>query len=177
MTIIDISWPITPQMTAYKNESSVQYTAIRTLEKDNVRKTGITLDSHTGTHVDAPPHFLSNGATTEQLKLDRIIGNCVVIDMTHVQDTISAEDIEEYDLAGCDILYLKQAIVIAIQLKNLMLNLSVWMHLQLCCLLNLVFRQLVLIIWALSAIIPVMMFIAFCGMQILLLSKVCVLIM
>jgi arylformamidase len=107
MHIIDISWPITPQMTAYKNESSVQYTAIRTLEKDNVRKTGITLDSHTGTHVDAPAHFLSNGATSEQIKLDRIIGNCVVIDMTHIQDTITAEDIEEYDLAGCDIILFK----------------------------------------------------------------------
>jgi arylformamidase len=107
MNIIDISWPITQNMTAYKNESVVHYTTLRTLEKDKVQKTQITLDSQTGTHVDAPFHFLSHGAKSDAMKLDHLIGNCVVIDMTHIEESISADDLEEYDLEGCDIIVFK----------------------------------------------------------------------
>jgi arylformamidase len=107
MKIIDISWPITPTMTAYKNTTAVTFTALHTFEKDGVRKTLMTLDSHTGTHVDAPSHFLAHGKTTEGVPLEQLIGNCVVIDMTFVEEAITADDLEEYDLEGCDIILFK----------------------------------------------------------------------
>jgi arylformamidase len=107
MKIIDISWPITAEMTAYKNEKSVTYTALRTFEKDSVRKTGITLDSQTGTHVDAPSHFIAKGATIDKVPLEQLVGNCVVLDMTSVEECITADDLEDYDLEGCDIVLFK----------------------------------------------------------------------
>jgi arylformamidase len=107
MKIIDISWPITPTMTSYKDEKIVQFTALRTFEKDGVRKTAVTLDSQTGTHVDASSHFLAHGSSSEAINLERIIGNCVVLDLTSVEEVITAEDLEEYDLEGCDIIVCK----------------------------------------------------------------------
>jgi arylformamidase len=107
MKIIDISWPITPTMTAYKDTTSVTFTELHTFEKDGVRKTLMTLDSHTGTHVDAPSHFLAQGKTSEAVPLEQLIGNCVVIDMTFVEEAITADDLEEYDLEGCDIILFK----------------------------------------------------------------------
>lgn len=107
MNIIDISWPITPDMTAYKDEKVVQLDAIRTFEKDGARKTKITLDTHTGTHIDAPSHFLADGSPTNRIELEQFIGQSIVLDLSHVEDKITAEHLEEYDLEDCDAILFK----------------------------------------------------------------------
>jgi len=40
------------------------------------------LGSHTGTHIDAPRHFIPNGLTVEQLPLDTFVGSARVVDAT-----------------------------------------------------------------------------------------------
>src|SRR5262249_46386610 len=37
--------------------------------------------AHTGTHVDAPAHFIEGGPTLEQIPLDRMVGDAVVLDL------------------------------------------------------------------------------------------------
>lgn len=37
--------------------------------------------SHTGTHIDAPSHFLEFGKTIDQLDLDAFIGTCYVVEV------------------------------------------------------------------------------------------------
>lgn len=37
---------------------------------------------HGGTHLDAPVHFYENGATVEQIPLDKLIGNAICIDVS-----------------------------------------------------------------------------------------------
>jgi len=41
----------------------------------------LTMGSHTGTHVDAPFHFLEDGARLGAVPLDRMVGECVVLDL------------------------------------------------------------------------------------------------
>jgi arylformamidase len=41
----------------------------------------IRLDVHTGTHVDAPTHFLAAGTTVDALPLDRLVGAAIVADV------------------------------------------------------------------------------------------------
>jgi arylformamidase len=77
---IDISWPITPEMTTYKNKHDVQFEYTKTFEKDHVRESRIIMGSHTGTHIDAPSHFLQKGETIDQLALDLVIGTARVLD-------------------------------------------------------------------------------------------------
>lgn len=105
MNSIDISWPISPDMTAYKNNATVQFTPRKQFEHDKVRETLITLSSQTGTHVDAPAHFLQDGITTEQLPLDSLIGRCQVIDMTHVTEKITADDLKVCKLSQQIVLF------------------------------------------------------------------------
>ena len=107
MNIIDISWPISPTMTTYKNETTVAFKPLKTMEIDRVRKTQITLDTHTGTHIDAAAHFLLQGATTEKTELETLIGACVVVDLSHISGAITAEHLEEYDFEECDIVLIK----------------------------------------------------------------------
>ena len=93
MNYIDISWPISSDMTAYKDRSVVRIIPTKNFEHDAVRESLITLGSHTGTHIDAPAHFIVDGVTTDALSLDATVGPCVVIDMTHCVDVITYADL------------------------------------------------------------------------------------
>jgi arylformamidase len=83
--ILDISWPINGQMTAYKDKQFVQIHAIKTWQDQQVRESLLTLTTHTGTHIDAPSHFIEQGATNETIVLETLCGPCSVIDCTDVE--------------------------------------------------------------------------------------------
>lgn len=63
------------------------------------------LGVHTGTHMDAPLHFLSNGACIDELPLDATVGPARVIEI-HNPVAISQEDLLPHHLqAGQRILF------------------------------------------------------------------------
>jgi arylformamidase len=57
----------------------------------------ITLGAHTGTHVDAPYHFLADGPTVEQLPLEILLGKCRVVEI-RVREKIQRSDLEALGL-------------------------------------------------------------------------------
>ena len=71
------------------------------------RETNITLSSHTGTHVDAPSHFIRDGKTIDQIELSSIIGPCKVFDMSVVTDGITRDHVENLDISAGDIVLFK----------------------------------------------------------------------
>lgn len=52
----------------------------------------ISLSAHTGTHMDAPRHFIADGATMEHAPLDDLIGICQVIELD-CADQITPDDL------------------------------------------------------------------------------------
>lgn len=106
MKLFDISWPISPAMTEYKNKKTVRIEQVKTFERDGVRESVIQLGSHTGTHIDAPSHFIQNGASIEQMPLDACIGACVVLDCTGLQK-ITAADLHKHAIELHTIVLLK----------------------------------------------------------------------
>lgn len=55
------------------------------------------ISTHTGTHVDAPYHFIPDGITIDSLPLEKIVGKAVLIDLTKValpRSGISADQIK-----------------------------------------------------------------------------------
>lgn len=95
--IIDISWPISPVMTEYKNKKTVGFHQIKDFSQDKVRESSIQLGSHSGTHVDAPSHFLKEGKTIDQMLLTNLVGNCIVLDMTVCAEQITRDCLFEHD--------------------------------------------------------------------------------
>lgn len=59
----------------------------------------LSMGSHAGTHVDAPFHFLPEGATVEQLPLEVLMGRARVLEIL-VADAIDRRDLERIDLRG-----------------------------------------------------------------------------
>lgn len=61
--------------------------------------------AHTGTHVDAPLHFLAQGDTIESLPLDAFIGPCTVIQVP--SGVITGEYVDRYFPKKCERLLIK----------------------------------------------------------------------
>jgi arylformamidase len=59
---------------------------------DSSNESQLDCGVHTGTHVDAPWHFLENGSTVEQLPLDVLIGQAIVAYLPGVS-AITASDL------------------------------------------------------------------------------------
>ncbi len=107
MKIYDISWPLDSATTAYKDKKIINIAHTKTFEQDAVRETMVTLGAHSGTHVDAPSHFISDGTTIDQMDLSHLIGHCKVFDMSSVTDGITKDHIENLTISAGDIVLFK----------------------------------------------------------------------
>jgi arylformamidase len=58
--VVDVSWPLEAGVTAFKDAPERAYTVdrFRDWPKDHARESRFTMCLHTGTHIDAPAHFL-----------------------------------------------------------------------------------------------------------------------
>ena len=107
MNIFDISWPISPDMTAYKDKKTVTFTQNRSFEKDGFYESTMAMSAHSGTHIDAPLHFVKEGKTIDQIDLSKVIGRCKVFDMSSVTDSINQDHLENLDIQAHDIVLFK----------------------------------------------------------------------
>ncbi len=80
-------WPGDPRVGIERTES------IKRGDEANVSR--LHLGSHTGTHVDAPYHFVQRGLTVDKLPLDLLIGRALVIELDPSEGTA----IDTLDLA------------------------------------------------------------------------------
>lgn len=107
MKIIDISWPITENMTEYKDRTTIKLTPLKNFLRDNVNETLITIHGHTGTHIDAPLHMLSDGEPIGKVPLEKLIGECQVLDLTSIEEKITKRDLLKYEIKENQIILLK----------------------------------------------------------------------
>lgn len=92
----DITVPIRDNMPGWPGDVEVQARRTSFIEKGGTANlTALTLSSHTGTHIDPPRHFLSDGKTVDQLDPSVFLGPCYVVDFSGlpVRD-IGAADLE-----------------------------------------------------------------------------------
>ena len=67
----------------------------------------LSMGVHTGTHVDAPYHFLSNGKRLGEMDLSYFIGDCLVLDCPCSNGTVEVEDLMGNIPSGTQRLLLK----------------------------------------------------------------------
>jgi arylformamidase len=109
MKVIDISMEIHEEMTVYKNkeEKRPRLEGINRLSVHGSYETLMTINLHTGTHVDAPLHMMQEGATMETYGLERFITTCKVIDLTWAHHCITDEDLMNYTIEAGDTILFK----------------------------------------------------------------------
>ena len=82
MALIDISVPIQAGMVVCEGDPPVQVQSHLAMARgDYADVSRLVLGSHTGTHVDAPAHFIPGGATVDQLPLGALVGPAAVVEV------------------------------------------------------------------------------------------------
>ncbi|MCZ8522842.1 MULTISPECIES: cyclase family protein [Paenibacillus] len=96
LKLYDISSVIRPQMQVWKDleHNRPVFQTVRSHDTGETHETRISLDAHTGTHLDAPLHMLPDGAQIESIPLQDLIGPARVLDLTRVEDGITRADLE-----------------------------------------------------------------------------------
>ncbi len=95
MRIIDISQKIRPGMIVWPGDPQVE---VKQVEKicagDDVNLTWFSMSAHTGTHIDAPFHFIDGGKKVDDLMLEDLCGPVQVIHVPSNVDEINASIIQ-----------------------------------------------------------------------------------
>lgn len=94
----DISLPVSDRLITYPGDPPVELRAHSSIAGgDDANVTRVSFGSHTGTHVDAPRHFLSDARGVDELPLDWLIGPALVAE---IGEDITAIGEEELRAAG-----------------------------------------------------------------------------
>ncbi len=98
MKIHDITLTISNSLVTYPGDPGIEITRVHTIGKNSKSNlTKLDMGAHTGTHVDAPVHFIEGGSGSDALDLGILIGPAIVIDATK-EERISANSIENFKI-------------------------------------------------------------------------------
>jgi arylformamidase len=90
--IFDISVPVRPGMVVYEGDPDVQLIRTASIAQGDVANVSrLDFGVHTGTHIDAPVHFIDGARGVDALPLDALIGPAQVVDATHLSEHIDAQ--------------------------------------------------------------------------------------
>jgi arylformamidase len=99
MRLIDVSVPLDALLPSYPHNTPFSLEPIKRIARgDSSNVSTLHMSAHTGTHVDAPRHFFDQGAGTESLPLELLIGRARVIEIDS-RAGIAAEDLAPIDLS------------------------------------------------------------------------------
>src|SRR5215510_15451061 len=89
---IDVSVPIYGGMVHFPDNPPIEIDAIKHVERgDPYTLSVLKMGTHTGTHMDAPIHFLPGGAGTDAVPLQNLIGPARVIEIEDAGAVTQAE--------------------------------------------------------------------------------------
>lgn len=100
MKIHDISLTVTPNLPVWPGDRPIELERVSKMEEgahNNVSQ--MALSVHVGTHVDAPYHFIADGKTIEQLKLEVLVGPAQLVELPEECELISAADLQQAGIA------------------------------------------------------------------------------
>ena len=98
MRIYDVSVPLSASTPTYPGDPGIEIKQWLTLAKGDAANVSlINFGLHSGTHVDAPAHFIDGGAKVDALPLESLIGEAEVV---AVADHIAVID-ESFVAANC----------------------------------------------------------------------------
>jgi len=89
--IFDISRPLSEDVLIYPGDVPPKF---HQENRGQYLVSDLHLSSHTGTHIDAPRHYLKTGDTIDTVPLSCLIGRCRVLDVTWAGTTITADHLE-----------------------------------------------------------------------------------
>jgi arylformamidase len=103
VAIIDVSVPVRAGMPVWEGDPGFSIEQVVSLAAGgDANVSRISCGVHTGTHVDAPRHFIEGAAGVETLAVEALVGPAVVVDARFVEQEIDAAALERIGLPDCE---------------------------------------------------------------------------
>src|SRR5437016_11986379 len=99
---IDVTATLDPATTPiYEGDAPLKFDFLKDMRKgDAFTLSAYSMGAHSGTHIDAPMHFVANGAPIDQVALDPLIGAARVIDIPDSVRAIDAAELNRHQWRG-----------------------------------------------------------------------------
>ena len=108
MKIFDISVGIDENLPVWPGDPKPELSWIGRISAGDLSNiTEINIGAHTGTHIDAPLHFLPDGGTLDSIALSTLVGEAQVLEVPENVTLITAEVLSMLEEIRCERVLLK----------------------------------------------------------------------
>jgi arylformamidase len=99
---IDATATLDPATTpVYEGDAPMKFDFLKDMRKgDNFTLSVYSMGAHSGTHIDAPMHFVRDGASIDHVSLEPLIGPARVIDIPDSVQSIGAAELNRHNWKG-----------------------------------------------------------------------------
>jgi len=99
---IDVTATLDPARTpVYEGDAPLKFDFLKDMRKGDILTLSVySLGAHSGTHIDAPMHFVANGAAIDQVALAPLMGAARVIDIADSVQAIDSGELNRHDWRG-----------------------------------------------------------------------------
>ena len=98
MKVIDLTITISENIPAFPGSPQPNFINWESIEKDGYNLELLFLSTHTGTHIDAPYHFVKKGQKIDQIMTKRLVTEAILIKIRKGSDqAITKADIQKFE--------------------------------------------------------------------------------
>ena len=98
MKVIDLTLTVSEKIPTFPGSPKPHFIEWETIPKDGYNLELLFLSTHTGTHIDAPFHFMKNGKKIHEIKPERLVNEAVLIKVgKKANRSISKTDIRKFE--------------------------------------------------------------------------------
>ena len=98
MKVIDLTLTISEKIPTFPGSPQPNFINWETIEKDGYNLELLFLSTHTGTHIDAPFHFVKKGQKIHQIMTRRLVTKAILIKIRKgANQSITKVDIEQFE--------------------------------------------------------------------------------
>jgi arylformamidase len=98
--IVDLTHHLFDEMAVYPGIPQPEFRAIARVADDGYAMSEYHLINHIGTHIDAPAHQILDGATLDEIPLERLVTDAVTIDVSDLEPGPITREVLEPRAAG-----------------------------------------------------------------------------
>ena len=85
----------------YEGDAPMTFTFLKDMRRgDGLSLSAYSMGAHSGTHIDAPMHFVAGGASIDRVALEPLIGPARVIDIADAVQAIDAAELARHQWRG-----------------------------------------------------------------------------
>ena len=99
---IDVTATLDPATTPiYEGDAPLKFDFLKDMRRgDALTLSAYSMGAHSGTHIDAPMHFVRDGAPIDQVPLEPLMGPARVIDIPDAVQSINADELNRHEWRG-----------------------------------------------------------------------------